>query len=78
MRGGCHAGAEGVERLYLVVYRNSIWPHDARVDQSNLIGAIQTRAPDTGDLTPFGPEEIPRSEKKRCTTQKAHFTTYTV
>lgn len=49
-----------MESRYLIVYRNSVWPHDARVDQSNLIGAIQARAPDAGDLPPFGPEEIPR------------------
>lgn len=48
-----------MESRYLIVYRNAVRPHDARVDQSNLIGAVQARAPDAGHLPPFGPEEIP-------------------
>lgn len=45
-------------QLYLVIYRNSIGPHDAWVDQGNLVWTIQTGAADTGVLTPFSPEEI--------------------
>lgn len=46
-------------QLYLVVYGNSIGPHDACADQGNLVWTIQTGAANARVLAPLSPEEKP-------------------
>ena len=46
-------------QMYLIVNGNSVGPHDAWVDQGNLVWTVQTGAADAGVLAPFSPEEIP-------------------
>lgn len=45
--------------FYLIVDGNVVGPHNARVDQGDLVRTIQAGAADTRVLAPLGPEEIP-------------------